>query len=106
MRRGKLCLSGLGVVEAEQSHPQVIVCMGKCRVEAHSFPVTGGGILKFPCVEQCSAEVEPHIRIIRLQRNQFFVGGNGIFQFVGGNWLAPSPTSESGKSGFCATAFS
>ena len=58
MRLGKLCLSGLGIVEAEQSHPQVIVCMGKCRVEAHSFAVTGGGILKFPCVEQCSAEVE------------------------------------------------
>ena len=53
MRLGKLCLSGLGVVEAEQSHPQVIVYMGKCRVEAHSFAVTGGGILRFSCVEQC-----------------------------------------------------
>jgi len=40
MRLSKLCLSGLGVVEAEQSHPQVIVRMGKCRVEAHSFAVT------------------------------------------------------------------
>jgi len=37
--------------------------------------VACGGILKFPCVEPCSAEVEPHIRIIRFQRNQFFVGG-------------------------------
>src|SRR6516225_6536240 len=55
MRLGIFCLSRLGVVEAEQSHTQVIVCMGKCRVEAHSFAVTGSGILKFPCVEQCSA---------------------------------------------------
>ena len=91
MRLGKLCLSGLGVVEAEQSHPQVIVCMGKCRVEAQSFAVTGGGILKFPCVEQCSAEVESYIHIIRFQRNQFFVGGNGIFQFVGGQLARAEP---------------
>ena len=91
MRFGKLCLSGLGVVEAEQSHPQIIVCMGKCRVEAHSLAVTDGGILKFPCVEQCSAEVEPHIRIMRFQRNQFFVGGNGTFPFVSGQLARAEP---------------
>jgi len=69
MGLGKLCLIGLDVVEAEQSHPQVMVCMGKCRTEAHGFAATGGSILKFPCVEQRSAEgrrpfavINPRIR--------------------------------------------
>lgn len=40
--------------------------LGKCRVDAHSFAVTGGGSLKFPCVEHtitwgwlCSASTMP-----------------------------------------------
>ena len=83
MRFGKLSLSRLGVVEAEQGHPQIVVRVGVRRIEAHSFAVADGGVLIFPGVEQSAAEIESHIGIIWLQWNDFLVGSDGSLKFVG-----------------------
>jgi hypothetical protein len=42
------------------------VRVGERRIEAHSFAVTGGGLLIFAGVEQSAAEIESYIGIIRL----------------------------------------
>jgi hypothetical protein len=70
MNFGKFGLRRLGVVKAEQRHPQIIVSVRESRIEPHGFAVLCSGILVFPCVEKSSAVIEPDIGILRLQRHQ------------------------------------
>lgn len=81
---GEFGLGGLGIVEAEERHGEVVVGVGEGGIEADGLAVARGGFLKFSGVEESGALVEAKIRVIGLQGNEFLIGGDGIVKFVGG----------------------
>lgn len=67
MRFSKFGLHGLGVVIAEQRHPQIGVGMRESQIDAHRFAILPSGVLIFLSVEKGGAVIEPDIGTLRLQ---------------------------------------